>query len=204
MAQREGRTKDGNDATHTGVLKMLSMAANKENLATYFQKLKIVPLSVSYEYDPTDSLKLPQLLADLNNEVYVKEENEDFKSLLNGLIGQKKHIHLHAGKPLDVELAPLFETHNANAQIKMLAKIIDNEIIGNYKLWATNYIAYDMLFQTDKYADFYTEHEKELFERRLQRKIDANDAQSVERFLGMYANPVANKEAILAESTQLS
>jgi len=199
MAQREGRTKDGNDATHTGVLKMLSMAANKENLATYFQKLKIVPLSVSYEYDPTDSLKLPQVLANLKNEVYIKEENEDFKMLLNGLIGQKKHVHLHAAKPLDIELAPLFETHNANAQIKMLAKIIDNEIISNYKLWATNYIAYDMLFQTDKYATFYTSHEKELFKRRLQRKIDAEDAQAVERFLGMYANPVVNKEAILAE-----
>lgn len=199
MAQREGRTKNGNDATHTGVLKMLSMAANKENLATYFQKLKIVPLSVSYEYDPTDSLKLPELLANLNNEVYIKEENEDFKSLLNGLIGQKKHVHLHAGTPLDVELAPLFETNNGNNQIKLLAKIIDNEIISNYRLWTTNYIAYDMLFKTDKYSDFYTEHEKEIFKRRLQRKIDAEDAQAVERFLGMYANPVVNKNAVAAE-----
>lgn len=200
MAQREGRTKDGNDATHTGVLKMLSMAANKENLASYFQKLKIVPLSVSYEYDPTDSLKLPELLANLNNEVYVKEENEDFKSLLNGLIGQKKHVHLHAGTPLDATaLAPLFETNNGNAQIKLLSKIIDNEIIGNYKLWTTNYIAYDMLFETDKYAHFYTEKEKEVFKRRLQRKIDAEDAQAVERFLGMYANPVVNKMTVLAE-----
>ena len=69
IAQREGRTKDGNDATHPGVLKMLSMASDEENLMEYFKKLKIVPVSISYEYDPTDALKMPQLMAEANDEV---------------------------------------------------------------------------------------------------------------------------------------
>ena len=90
IAQREGRTKDGNDATHQGVLKMLGMGSNEENLMEYFKKLQIVPVSISYEYDPTDALKMPQLMAEAKAEKYVKEKNEDFITLLSGIIGQKK------------------------------------------------------------------------------------------------------------------
>ena len=72
LAQREGRTKDGNDATHSGILKMLSMAAEKGDLIAHFQALNIVPISISYEYDPTDSLKIPELLANLNNKKCVR------------------------------------------------------------------------------------------------------------------------------------
>ena len=69
IAQREGRTKDGNDETNPGVLKMIGMGSDEENLMDYFKKLKIVPVSISYEYDPTDVLKMPQLMAEANNEV---------------------------------------------------------------------------------------------------------------------------------------
>ena len=100
LAQREGRTKDGLDTTHPGVLKMLSIPAKTNDLSLYFRTLNIVPISISYEYDPTDSLKVPELVAYLNNEKYIKSENEDFNSLYNGLIGQKKRIHIHAGKVL--------------------------------------------------------------------------------------------------------
>jgi len=89
IAQREGRTKDGNDATHSGVLKMLAMGSDELNLMHYFKKIKIVPVSISYEYDPTDALKVPQLLAEARQEVYTKEKNEDFNTLLSGIMGQK-------------------------------------------------------------------------------------------------------------------
>ena len=89
IAQREGRTKDGNDATHSGVLKMLGMGSDEKDLMQYFKKLKVVPVSISYEYDPTDALKMPQLLAEAKDEIYVKEKNEDFVNLLSGIIGQK-------------------------------------------------------------------------------------------------------------------
>ena len=193
IAQREGRTKDGNDATHPGVLKMLSMAAGKENLGLYFKKLRIVPISISYEYDPTDSLKLPELLANRNNETYVKHEKEDFNSILKGLLGQKKHIHIHAGDVLDTELDPLIEVENANQFVKNLAQLIDNQIIGNYRLWSSNYIAYDLLHETDKYASFYTDAEKLAFEQRLASKVDSQNAEARFCFLSMYANPVVNR-----------
>lgn len=196
LAQREGRTKDGNDATHSGILKMLSMAAEKTDVRTHFQTLNIVPISISYEYDPTDSLKIPELLANLNNEKYVKAENEDFNSILKGIMGQKKRIHIHAGEPINAALDNLKEVTNANQQIKSITQLIDHQIIANYKLWPTNYVAYDALFKTDKYVNQYSLEEKAAFMERLARKIDIDDAASVEHFLSMYAHPVVNKERI--------
>ena len=158
IAQREGRTKDGNDATHSGVLKMLGMGSDGTNLMEYFKELKIVPVSISYEYDPTDALKMPQLMAEANDEVYVKDKNEDFVNLLSGIIGQKKRIHIHVGDVLDTELDLISaENDNANKQIQALAQVIDDSILQSYKLWPTNYIAYDLLNKTNKYSDKYTE-----------------------------------------------
>lgn len=194
IAQREGRTKDGNDATHSGVLKMLGMGSDEKEIMDYFKKLKIVPVSLSYEYDPTDALKMPQLMAEAKAEIYVKDKNEDFVTLLSGIIGQKKRIHIHVGDVLDSELHTIaLENDNANKQIQALAQAIDDSILQSYKLWPTNYIAYDILNKTDKYKDHYTEDEKSLFERRLELKIDCSNEIMMEGFLNMYANPVVNK-----------
>ena len=194
IAQREGRTKDGNDATHTGVLKMLAMASGEATMLEYFKKLKIVPVSISYEYDPTDALKMPQLMAEANAEKYIKDKNEDFITLLSGIIGQKKRIHIHVGEVLTNEIDKIAcEFDNTNKQIQALAQVIDDAILQTYKLWPTNYIAYDLLFKTDQFKAFYTENEKSLFERRLEMRIDETNPQMVEGFLAMYANPVVNK-----------
>lgn len=194
IAQREGRTKDGNDATHSGVLKMLAMGSDEKNLMDYFKKIKIVPVSISYEYDPTDALKMPQLIAEAKNEIYIKEKNEDFITLLSGIIGQKKRIHIHIGDILDTELDQIAaEFDNSNKQIQALAQAIDHSILQSYKLWPTNYIAYDLLNKSNTYRHWYTENEKSLFERRLEMKIDGDNPQMMESFLAMYANPVINK-----------
>lgn len=194
IAQREGRTKDGNDATHSGVLKMLGMGSDEKEIMDYFKKLKIVPVSLSYEYDPTDALKMPQLMAEAKAEIYVKDKNEDFVTLLSGIIGQKKRIHIHVGDVLDSELDTIaLENDNVNKQVQALAQAIDDSILQSYKLWPTNYIAYDILNKTDKYKDHYTEDEKSLFERRLELKIDCSNEIMMEGFLNMYANPVVNK-----------
>jgi 1-acyl-sn-glycerol-3-phosphate acyltransferase len=194
IAQREGRTKDGNDATHSGVLKMLGMGSDEPNLIDYFKKIKIVPVSISYEYDPTDALKMPQLMAEANAVKYIKDKNEDFITLISGIIGQKKRIHIHVGDILKDELdAIATEFDNSNKQIQALAQVIDDSILQSYKLWPTNYIAYDLLHKSEIYKDFYTENEKSLFERRLEMKIDENNPQMMESFLLMYANPVVNK-----------
>ena len=194
IAQREGRTKDGNDATHQGVLKMLAMAADEPNLMDYFKKIKVVPVSISYEYDPTDALKMPQLKAEANNEIYIKEKNEDFMTLLSGIMGQKKRIHIHVGDVLDAELDGIKAAFdNSNKQIQALAQAIDDSILTSYKLWPTNYIAYDLLHGTTTYASQYTDIEKAVFERRLEKRIDAQSEFEVQGILAMYANPVVNK-----------
>lgn len=194
IAQREGRTKDGNDSTQQGVLKMLAMASGDQSLTDYFKSLKIVPVSISYEYDPTDSLKMPQLLAQHRDEEYIKGKNEDFTNILSGILGQKKRIHLHAGDVLDTELDEIAATiDNKNKQLQAIAQVIDRSIISNYKLWPTKYIAYDLLHNTNTYASEYTEQEKQLFVRRLEMRIDPSDPVSREYFLAMYANPLANK-----------
>ena len=194
IAQREGRTKDGNDATHPGVLKMLSMGSNKATITDYFKAIKIVPVTISYEYDPTDALKMPQLTAEANNEIYIKEKNEDFMTLLSGIMGQKKHVHIHAGDILETEIDKIAsEIDNPNKQIHALAQVIDHAILKNYKLWPTNYIALDLLNNNNDNSKHYTEYEKSLFKRRLGMKIDGENAFEFESFLNMYANPVLNK-----------
>jgi hypothetical protein len=194
IAQREGRTKDGNDATHSGVLKMIAMASDEKNNMDFFKKIKIVPVSISYEYDPTDALKIPQLMAEANDEIYTKEKNEDFITLLSGIIGQKKRIHIHVGDILEKELDAISEeTTNSNKQMFALAQVIDDSILQSYNLWPTNYIAFDLLNNTDHYSEKYTEKEKQLFERRLELRINADDIKMKESFLAMYANPVINK-----------
>ena len=194
IAQREGRTKDGKDETNPGILKMLGMGSDEKNLMDYFKKIKIVPVSISYEYDPTDALKMPQLMAEANNEVYVKDKNEDFMTILSGAQGQKKRIHIHIGTVLDSEIEQIKASdESSNKQIVTLAGVIDDAVLGNYKLWPTNYIAYDIVNKTDTYSHLYTENEKSLFERRLEMRIDHDNPVALEGFLAMYANPVVNK-----------
>lgn len=194
IAQREGRTKDGNDETNPGVLKMIGMGSDEANLMDYFRKIKIVPVSISYEYDPTDVLKMPQLMAEANNEVYIKEKNEDFMTILSGIMGTKKRIHISVGDVLNTEIDQIVaENDNANKQIQALAQVIDDSILKNYQLWPTNFIAYDILNGTNKFAHLYKENEKSLFERRLEMRIGSDNPVTRQGFLSMYANPVVNK-----------
>jgi 1-acyl-sn-glycerol-3-phosphate acyltransferase len=194
IAQREGRTKDGNDETNPGVLKMIGMASDEADVMQYFKKIKIVPVSISYEYDPTDVLKMPQLLAEANNEVYVKSKNEDFNTIMSGVMGQKKRIHLHIGKVLDTEIDRIItENDSSNKQIQALAQEIDDAILSNYKLWPTNFIAYDIVNKSNAFSHLYTESEKSLFERRLEMRIGTDNPVAIDGFLAMYANPVVNK-----------
>lgn len=201
IAQREGRTKDGLDATNPGVLKMIGMASDEKNVLDYFKKLKIVPVSISYEYDPTDKLKMPQLLAQLNDQPYIKGKNEDFVNIMSGILGQKKHIHIHIGDVLDSKIDEIKEVFdNSNKQILALTDVIDKQIVTNYKLWPTNYIAHDYVNQSNKFADKYTQNEKEVFLKRLGLRVDKDNEPLLQGFLAIYANPVANKMKYSNES----
>jgi 1-acyl-sn-glycerol-3-phosphate acyltransferase len=199
IAQREGRTKDGNDLTHKGVLKMISMAADEhEHFLDYFKRLNVVPVSISYEYDPTDVLKMPELMAMARQETYVKGENEDFTTLLSGIIGQKKRIHIHAGDVLTDKIEVIKKTISGNVkQLQALADLVDDQIILGYKLWPTKYIACDLLMDSNQYSNEYTPEQKALFEARFRKGVDQKNPVAVKSYLSMYANPVINQKRIL-------
>jgi len=197
IAQREGRAKDGIDATNPGLLKMLTMAMQKdENIVDYLKKSKIVPLSISYEYDPNDRYKIDELIAKEQDIPYLKDRNEDFQHIVTGMMGFKKRIHIAAAKPLDKELDVLKELRG-NKLLKKLAEIIDNKIISNYKLWPSNYIAYDKLNDTSKFKEFYNDFDEKSFLRRIEKRaVEHKHDDAVRKFLEMYANPVISKMKI--------
>ena len=196
MAQREGRTKDGNDHTQQGVLKMLAMAKDNESLAEYFGKINIVPVAISYEFDPTDVLKMPEILAKRMEQIYIKSANEDFKSILRGALGNKGRIHIAAGKPITEEVLREMESKSGstNEQLQIITAGIDKRIHKNYKLWPANYIAFDLLNNSSMFEEKYSTKQKRQFERRLTRRVDFKNALEVNSYLLMYANPVINQK----------
>lgn len=197
-AQREGRTKDGNDATHRGVLKMLTLSEDRDNPFGYFEKIKVVPISISYEYDPTDVLKMGEWLAKSRDEKYVKGENEDFLNLLRGIIGTKKRIHLQINGVIDKEIKEISAMDlNQPDKLSKLAETIDQKIWSGYKLWPSNYIAHDLLYGDEEYIAFYTESEKKSFENRMKEKVNTKNEFLIKSFLSMYANPVNNQKDAL-------
>lgn len=195
IAQREGRTKDGNDLTQQGVLKMLGMARGDKSLSQYIKSLRIVPVSISYEYDPTDILKVPELLAKQRHIPYVKTPNEDFNSILKGALGFKKRIHISVSPLEDSAYKILQGAGSENECLQAFAKAIDKKIHLQYKLWPSNYIAYDKLNNTSKYESRYDAVELRQFDRRLERRVDVNDEMATVSFLKMYATPVINAES---------
>ncbi len=199
IAQREGRTKDGNDLTHKGVLKMIAMASDEnESLLEYFKRINVVPISISYEYDPTDILKMPELLAKARSEAYVKGENEDFHTLLSGILGQKNRIHIHVGDLLTDQIEQIqISVISPAKQLQAFAELIDQQIISGYKLWPTKYIAYDLLNDGKEFSEKYTAEEKAHFEARFHKGVDQSDMVAVRNFLAMYANPVVNQKKLI-------
>lgn len=194
IAQREGRTKDGNDLTQQGVLKMIALAHNGQSVMEYFKSLKIVPVSISYEFDPTDVLKIPELMAKHHDIEYVKSNNEDFNSILKGVTGQKKRIHITAGSVMETELDAIGQSgETLNRQYQLLAERIDQQIHKNYHLWPSNFIAYDMLHKVETFKDRYSKKEMRQFQRRIHRRVEENNEIALHNFLLMYANPVVNQ-----------
>ncbi|WGK65622.1 1-acyl-sn-glycerol-3-phosphate acyltransferase [Croceiramulus getboli] len=197
MAQREGRTKDGNDRTQQGVLKMLAMAKGDLSSLQYLKQLNMVTVSISYEFDPTDVLKVPEMVARQEDEEYVKSNNEDFNSILRGALGNKKKVCLTAESlPDEVFDSIDMQTISENDKLQLLCEAIDQHLHQNYKLWPSNYIAYDLLHDTQEFQDEYNEKDKRQFERRIARRVEADKATALQSFLLMYANPVINKKAL--------
>ena len=198
VAQREGRTKDGLDKTQQGVLKMITMARGKKPLMEYLKELNVIAVSISYEYDPTDILKVPELIAKQENLPYIKTENEDFNSILKGALGNKKNIHIAAAPLLDSIYKEIEEADiSDNDKLQAYAAAIDESIWRNYKLWPSNYIAYDLFNKSSTYSEYYDEKELRHFERRLEVRVNTKNQKEVDSFLLMYANPVIQSNSLV-------
>src|SRR3989344_5259164 len=196
IAQRNGRTKDGNDMTQTGLIKMLNMSGGK-NFTESMRNLKIVPLSISYEYEPCDDLKVQeQYLSSLHSK-YVKAPGEDLNSILTGILQPKGRIHMTVGKPIDKELAEIEKIGNENEKIKALVNIIDEQLYSNYKLWPVNYIAHDIANESSEFSSYYSEKEKEDFInyiKQKKKKLTGDEQSLFNLFITMYSNPVKTKK----------
>lgn len=200
IAQRDGRTKDGNDYTKQGLLKMITMG-NDKNLLETMRRMNITPLTVSYEYESCDKMKARELALSENGP-YVKEPGEDFNSIKQGIFGQKGRVALTIGHPLGDELDLVPENLNNNDKLYFVCKLIDKQIYKNYVLYPNNYIAHDLMHQNQEYAARYTPEEKSKFETYLEMQSHTSDVPEEKmraNLLKIYATPVDNYMKAISE-----
>ena len=198
IAQRQGRTKDGIDITEQGLLKMVDMSGTKDFVQN-FMEVHIVPMSISYEYEPCDVMKARETLIKRNTGSYVKGEDEDLQSIMIGIKQPKGHVHLQVGDPLTEEEIREASFCDKNDRYQSIRHAVDRRVIEGYKLWKTNYMAYDLLNKTNKYASEYTMEDLEKFEGYLAQQIilvesTLDRGELMEELLKIYSNPVSSKE----------
>ncbi|NLX73498.1 MAG: glycerol acyltransferase [Bacteroidales bacterium] len=198
IAQREGRSKDGNDRTQVSLLKMLNISG-QESIMKNFKQLNIVPVSISYEFDPCDYLKAKEFQLKRDDPNYQKTKDDDLMHMGTGLRGRKGRVHFAFGKPLQEELNPIDALTVKNDQFSALAEIIDSHVHQNYKLWPSNYIAWDIFNNSCQYSDKYSDEEKAIFleyvEDHISRIPEMDRDFIFNSLMEMYANPLENKRS---------
>ncbi len=197
IAQREGRAKDGIDATDPAIIKMFYMSRKKSGLdfGEAMNRLHIVPVSIAYEYDPCDADKAKELEVKARTGGYQKTEGEDSEQIIKGLTGYKGHVHVHFGAPIA----------DAPDNPKALAARIDNEMHANYHLHASNLVAYQMrgvhpearempgnVSESVVTAETWSPADLDAARAEMERRLEACDPAIRPYLLDMYANPVVN------------
>ena len=184
IAQKQGRAKDGVDATDPAMLKMIHLTERKlQSEASYFNSLKVVSVSISYEYDPNDKLKAKELDFSQSNSEYVKEKDEDLKSIANGIIGIKGNVSINLSEPMKFAEADDYQ---------MISNKITQSIISSYKLHASNYAACNLL-GIDFTQDSYSSEEIAEAEKELNQRVKSLEIGARSKLLEQYANPVIRK-----------
>lgn len=194
IAQRKGRSKDGFDSTDMGVLKMLSLSGGN-NVTTSISELNIIPISISYEWEPCDAMKVRELYVSEDHE-YVKDDQEDLRSIIGGVVSQKGQIHISIGQKLNGSISRIDQSLRKNEALHEMAGLIDNQIHENYKLWPSNYYAYDLLTNNNQFADKYNQQTIDVFNERLnitQEMIKGDRDKIRLLYINLYANPVINQ-----------
>jgi hypothetical protein len=214
IAQREGRSKDGDDRTATGLLKMFTLSS-KEQPEDALVDLNVRPMCVSYEFDPCDLLKTNELMHIRHFGKYEKKPGEDFHSMVTGLTGHKGKVNICVGRPLDHAFEKMRSVSNKNEKFRILSEAIDEEMHRIYHLWPNNYIAYDLLHGNREYKEKYSNIQRIAFANYIRGHVlklalsrkklglppENFNSTAREVLLQMYANPVINKRKL--ENNQL-
>lgn len=194
IAQRKGRSKNGNDNTDEGVLKMLSLSGESKPPES-LKDLNITPVSISYEWEPCDILKVRELYISKQT-TYVKNKDEDLFSIVGGVVSDKGRIQITIGENINESLHTIDTSVHNNQIIEQIARLVDKQIHQNYHLWPSNYLAYDMLEGSHEYATQYDDKTILKFNKKLKdlyESVEGSEDELKTLFLKLYANPVYNK-----------
>ena len=197
IAQREGRAKDSDDRTQKSILQLMAMGG-EGSIIERLKQLHLVPLSISYEYDPCDFLKAKEYQQKRDVEGWKKGPMDDLVSMQTGIFGYKGHVHYHAAPCIDEYLDTLDPEMPKQELFNTIAAHIDHEIHSHYRLYPGNYVALDLLENTEAHASEYTPEDKARFEKYIAGQLakielpDKDEAFLKEKILTMYANPVRN------------
>ncbi|MEX1667137.1 1-acyl-sn-glycerol-3-phosphate acyltransferase [Zhongshania arctica] len=185
IAQREGRAKDGNDATEAAVIKMIGMAQKKpdESFSDYINQLNIVPVAISYEWDPLDAAKAQELVQVERDGAYLKAEHEDLKNIGIGVLGNKGDVHVSFGAPLKGEFA----------DAAMVAAQLDEAIIDQYRLHASNVLAYTRLYNDESWRELRVPDISDADIADFDRHFENIPQEYRVKAMEIYANPVRNQ-----------
>lgn len=201
IAQREGRAKDSNDRTQEALVKMLALEGGGSTIEN-LKAINIVPVSISYEYDPNDYLKATEFLLRRLDPDFKKSQHDDLLSMETGLLQPKGHVHFELGKCIDSELESLSPDIEKNELLKRICGLIDCNIHLGYKIYPINYIAYDRLHKTARFEDCYTRAQADDFLEYIEKQLDKvrlHDVSELDReymremMFVMYSNPLKNK-----------
>ncbi len=197
IAQREGRAKDSDDRTQGSVLKMLSMSGDKD-IVSNLMELNIFPVAISYEFDPCDYLKAKEFQQKRDDPDFVKSQRDDLLSMETGILNNKGRVHFTLTEPINDALAKLDRTLEKNDLLGEIAMIIDKEIYKHYRFYPCNYVAFDMLYNTNRFIGNYGAKDKTQFEEYLKGQLEKivlenkDEAFLRTKILEMYSNPLKN------------
>lgn len=201
IAQREGRAKDSNDMTQESLVKMLGLAGGG-SVAQNVSEINLMPVSISYEYDPNDYLKAREFLLKRLDPEFKKCQHDDLLSMETGLLGQKGRVHFQFAPCINPQLQPLLESTDKIETVRRICAMVDCAIHSGYKIFPVNYVAYDMLHHTHQYGEMYSPDMQRGFEDYINAQLDKVKLPDVskldrefmhEMMLQMYANPLRNK-----------
>ncbi len=201
LAQREGRAKDSNDRTQSSLLKMLTMYNSKAPLEA-LDALNIVPLALSYEYDPCDYLKAKEFQQKRDNPEHKKTQSDDLENMKTGITGNKGRVYFAIGEPIRKDLKNVQVEGRKSQVFNSVAQLIDEEIFKNYHFFPVNYIAYDMMEGTSQFTGEYTNQEKRAFEAYLDGQVakiklpNKDEAFLRNKIIEMYGNSLKNHLSI--------